>query len=111
AVVLLRPELVEGFAYLRKQTAQLASKMRFVSAQLEALLADELWRRNAEHANAMAARLAAAVTDCDGVAITHNVESNAVFAIVTPNAAARLTDALDADPPFHVWNERTGELR
>ncbi len=111
AVVLLRRELADDFPYLRKQTTQLASKMRFVSAQLEALLDGDLWRRNAEHANAMAARLAAAVADLDGVAITHNVESNAVFAIIPRAAATRLADALDAEPPFHVWDEHTGELR
>src|SRR5207302_8751909 len=58
AVVFLRPSLAEGFEYLRKQSLQLASKMRFLSAQLEALLDGDLWLRAASHANAMAARLA-----------------------------------------------------
>ncbi len=58
AVVFLDPELADDFEYLRKQSLQLASKMRFVAAQFDALLRDDLWLRNAAHANAMAARLA-----------------------------------------------------
>ena len=59
AVVFLNRELADGFEYLRKQTLQLASKMRFLAAQFDALLADELWLRCAQHANSMAAALAA----------------------------------------------------
>jgi len=54
AVVFFRPELSEEFLYLRKQGMQLASKMRFIAAQFEALLTDDLWRRSGEHANRMA---------------------------------------------------------
>ena len=61
SVVFLRPELADGFEFVRKQLGQLASKMRFLSAQFEALLQGDLWRENAGHANAMAARLAGAV--------------------------------------------------
>ena len=67
AVVVLRPEAAAGLPYLRKMNMQLASKMRFVSAQLVALLEGDLWLRSARHANAMAARLAAAVRDLPGV--------------------------------------------
>ena len=88
AVVLLREGLAAGFLYRRKQAMQLASKMRFVSAQLEALLTDGLWRRNAEHANAMAQRLADGVRD-DGVTVTEPVEANVVFAISTPRSPCR----------------------
>ena len=77
AVVVLRPELADALPYLRKQSMQLASKMRFVAAQLVALLEDELWRRAAGHANAMAARLAAAVAGVDGVTVTQAVQANA----------------------------------
>jgi threonine aldolase len=58
--------------------------MRFVSAQFVALLEGDLWIRSARHANAMAARLAAAVRDLPGVTITQPVQANAVFAIVDP---------------------------
>lgn len=107
AVVLLRPELAEGFEYLRKQSMQLASKMRFLSAQLDALLTDELWLRSASQANAMASRLAERVRELPGVTITRPVETNAVFAIVPLGA----TTELQRDYDFYTWDERTGEVR
>jgi threonine aldolase len=107
AVVLLRPGLEQALPYLRKQTLQLASKMRFLAAQLDALLDDELWRRAAGHANAMAARLAAAVRDVPGVTITQPVQANAVFAILPPGAAERLRE----DWFFYDWDEAAGEVR
>jgi len=107
AVVLLRPELAEGARYLRKQSMQLASKMRFLAAQFDALLRDDVWRRAAGHANAMASRLAAAVEDVPGVRITQPIQANAVFAILPPDITARLQQ----DFPFYVWDEGTGEVR
>jgi threonine aldolase len=107
ACVFLRPDVAEGFLFRRKRGMQLASKMRFVAAQFEALLAGELWRRSAAHANAMAARLASAVGDVPGVRITQPVEANAVFAILAPEATARL----QRDWPFYVWDDATGEVR
>jgi threonine aldolase len=107
AVVLLRDDIGDGFRFRRKQAMQLASKMRFVSAQLDALLSDDLWLRAAGHANAMAARLAAAVGDVDGVRITQAVRANAVFAVLDPAAS----EALQRDWPFYVWDEATGEVR
>jgi threonine aldolase len=107
AVVFLKPQLAERFPFWRKQAMQLASKMRFVSAQLEALLTDELWPRNASHANAMAARLAAGVADIDGVELTRPVQANGVFAILPPPATA----ALQPEWPFYVWDGTTGEVR
>jgi threonine aldolase len=107
AVVLLRDDLPDGFKYLRKQSMQLASKMRYISAQLDALLGGDLWRRAAEHANAMARRLADAVRDAPGVAITQPVEANGVFAILPPAVTARLQE----DWPFYVWDDGTGEVR
>ncbi|HET6550055.1 MAG TPA: beta-eliminating lyase-related protein [Solirubrobacter sp.] len=105
AVLVLRPELTDALPYLRKQSMQLASKMRFVSAQLLALLDGELWRRVAGHANAMAARLAAAVGDA--VEITQAVQANAVFAVLPPGMA----EELQRDFKFYVWNEHTREVR
>jgi threonine aldolase len=105
AVIVLDPDLAPSLPYLRKQSMQLASKMRFVSAQLEALLTDELWRRAAGHANAMARRLADGVRE--HVTVTQAVQANAVFAILPPGAAERLQQ----DFRFYVWNEHTGEVR
>jgi threonine aldolase len=107
AVVLLRDEIADGFRYRRKQAMQLASKMRFVSAQLEALLAGDLWQRSAAHANAMARRLAGAVGDLAGLTVTQPVEANAVFAVLAPEA----TERLQRDWPFYVWDDSAGEVR
>jgi threonine aldolase len=107
AVVFLRAGLGGEVAFLRKQSMQLASKMRFLAAQFEALLADELWLRTASHANAMAGRLASAAGSIAGVRITQKVEANAVFAVLPPEATASLQEKWR----FYVWNEMTGEVR
>ncbi|MFL5829253.1 MAG: threonine aldolase family protein [Solirubrobacteraceae bacterium] len=107
AVVVLAPGLADGFEYLRKQSLQLASKMRFLAAQFEALLSDELWRRCAENANAMAQRLAAAVRDVPGLRITRPVGTNAVFATL-PRPAI---EALQERFAFYVWDEAADEVR
>jgi threonine aldolase len=104
AVVVLRPELAEGLEYLRKQSLQLASKMRFVAAQFEALLAGDLWRRNAAQANAMAAGLAEAVTAAGAPAeLAHPVEANEVFVRLPTGAIERLRAELPGELPFHEW--------
>ena len=107
AVVLLAPELADGFAWIRKQSMQLASKGRFVAAQFVSLLEEDLWLRSAAHANAMGARLAAAVGGLPGVQLTQATQANVVFAILPAAITARLLE----DWPFYVWNEATGEVR
>jgi threonine aldolase len=111
AVVFLRPGLAESFLYVRKQLGQLASKMRFIAAQFDALLTDDLWRRNAEHSNRMARRLADAITAIDGVELAHPVEANGVFANLPAPAIDRLRDALPAAMPFYVWDAAAGTVR
>ena len=107
AVVFTEPGLADGFEYLRKQSLQLASKMRFLAAQFEALLEDELWRSLAEHANQMAARLAAAIDQVPGVTITRPVQANAIFATLPEQSVAPLLEQFD----FYVWDERRSEVR
>jgi len=107
AVVFVDPALGDGFQWIRKQQGQLASKMRFLGAQVVALLEDGLWTRSAAHANAMAARLAAAVRDVPGVAISRPVQANAVFAVLHPAAADRAREAA----AFYTWDAATGEVR
>ncbi len=107
AVVVLRPDSAAHLPYIRKQSMQLASKMRFVSAQFVALLADDLWRRNAEHSNAMAQRLLSGVLEVPGVSVVHPVQSNAVFASLPPEVTAKL----QLDYPFYVWDEATDQVR
>lgn len=91
--------------WVRKQLMQLSSKQRFLAAQVIALLEDGLAERAAQHANAMARRLAGAVRDA--VTITQTSQANAVFAILDP----AVTEALQQDWRFYVWDEHTGEVR
>ena len=111
AVVFPRGALAVGFEYVRKQGMQLASKMRFLSAQFEALLDGDLWLRSARHANAMARRLAAAVEAIDGVEVVHPVEANGLFARLPRRAIDRLLAELPGEDPFYVWNEAANEVR
>jgi threonine aldolase len=111
AVIFLRPELDQDFLFTRKQLGQLASKMRFLAVQFEALLEEDLWRSNASHANAMAARLAEAVAAIAGAEIAYPVDANGVFVTLPPGAIGRLRDALPAALPFYVWDESAGTIR
>jgi threonine aldolase len=111
AVVFLRPGLSGSFLFTRKQLGQLASKMRFVAAQFDALLEGDLWRRNAAHANSMARRLADAITAIDGVELAHPVEANGVFVNLPAPAIDRLREALPAAMPFYVWDHEAGTVR
>ena len=107
AVVVMRPELVADTRYLRKQQLQLASKMRFLSAQFLALLDDDLWRRSADHANKMAQRLARGVENLPGVDLTYPTQSDAVFARLDP----KHIEALQRDWYFYVWDEDLSVVR
>jgi threonine aldolase len=107
AVIFLNPAYAEGAKYLRKQTLQLASKHRFLAAQFVAMFEGDLWRRNASHANAMAARLAERLASVPGVEITQRVEANGVFAVMPRQAA----DAVRAQWPFYTWDESKREER
>lgn len=107
AVVVLREDLHGQLAFVRKQSMQLASKMRYLAVQFEALLTDDLWLRGASHANAMAARLEAGVRDVPGVRVTHPVQANAVFATVPAAAVAPLQQVAR----FYEWDPATHEAR
>jgi threonine aldolase len=107
AVVVFGDRLADGFDYLRKQTLQLASKMRFLAAQFDALMRDQLWRANADSANRMAARLAGAVDGATGLRITRPVQTNAVFATLPAEASRTLRERFD----FYPWDESIGEVR
>ncbi|MET7754752.1 low specificity L-threonine aldolase [Streptomyces sp. NPDC005389] len=107
AIVVLNPDAVSHMKHLRKLSMQLASKMRFVSVQLEALLAKDLWLRNARHANAMAQRLAAGVRELDGVEILYPVQANAVFARLPHAVTRRLQERFR----FYFWDETAGDVR
>jgi len=107
AVVFLRPELAVDFRFLRKQGMQLASKMRFMSVQMEALLTNDLWRRNAEHANAMARLLEQEVKKISQVRIVYPVEANGVFAQVPKGAIEKIQERYF----FYIWSEEESVVR
>ncbi len=111
AIVVPRPAqhaaVAASLPFLRKLDLQLASKMRFLSAQFIALLEGDLWLRSARHANAMAARLAEQISGIDGVRITQPVQSNGVFAALPPEVAGQLRESF----AFYDWDTRTAEVR
>lgn len=113
AIVVLDPAASEGLTYLRKLNMQLSSKMRFVSAQLVALLENDLWHRNAEHANGMAQRLRSAVEagiadgSVRGVSFTQPTQANGVFAVLPDGVADRLRESFR----FYDWDAARNEVR
>lgn len=107
AVVIFNRSLAENFKYLRKQGAQLASKMRFISAQFAALLSDDLWWKNARHANEMARFLADELNTIPEVSITQRVQANAVFVKIPRDVIPTLQSSYF----FYVWNEEENEIR
>lgn len=107
AVLIFNPELSKDFFYRRKQGMQLHSKMRFISAQFEALLSNDLWKRNATHANAMAKKLEKGLQSVPQITITQSVDGNGVFA----KFPKELIPELQKEIFFYVWNDRTSEVR
>jgi threonine aldolase len=107
AVIVMRPADGLNAPYLRKQHMQLSSKMRFLAAQFNALLADDLWLANAAHANAMAGRLASGLASIPGVDLAYPVQSDVVFARLDSGRIAEL----QRDWTFHVWDESTSIVR
>jgi threonine aldolase len=107
AVTFFNKELSENFKYYRKQGMQLASKMRFMAVQFTTLLRNELWLKNARHANQMAQILAEKVADIPQVTITQKVEANGVFAIIPKEIISRLQEKFF----FYIWNEDRSEVR
>jgi threonine aldolase len=107
AVVFFDKTLSANFLYTRKQGMQLASKMRFISAQFDALLSSDLWRKNAQHSNRMAQLLQNEVSEIPGVEIIYKVEANGVFAQIPRRAIAKLQKRYF----FYVWNEEESIVR
>ena len=107
AVVFFDKKLSSDFLYTRKQAMQLASKMRFISAQFDALLSDDLWLKNAQHSNRMAQLLRKEVSKIPGVEVVYKVEANGVFARVPRRAIARLQKHYF----FYAWNEEESIVR
>ena len=107
AVVFAREKLAQDVKYIRKQTTQLHSKMRYIAAQFNALLTDDLWKRNASHANRMAQILAEKVAGIPEIQITQKVEANGVFCIVPE----KIIKPLQEKYFFYFWDESRNEVR
>src|SRR4029079_5011738 len=95
------------FKYIRKQGMHLPSKMRFISAQFEALLSGDLWRRGAAHANRMAQLLGTELAKVPKIKLTQPVESNGVFATIPKE----YIPALQEKYFFYVWGDAISEVR
>jgi threonine aldolase len=107
ALVFFNRNLAKNFLYRRKQGMQLASKMRFISAQFSAFFKDNLWLNLATHSNQMAQMLANELSNFPSVQLTQPVQVNAVFAIFPTGIAEELQKKF----PFYVWNEESNEVR
>jgi threonine aldolase len=107
AVVFFDPKLGADFKFYRKQGMQLASKMRYLSAQFEALLKDDLWLRNAQHANRMAQLLKRELSEIPQLKLAYKVEANGVFVKVPRRAIAKLRKRYF----FYLWDEGQSMVR
>lgn len=107
AIVFFNTALAADFKYQRKQGMQLHSKMRFISAQFDALLSNDLWKHNATHSNAMATLLEKKLKAISAVRITQHVQANGVFAILPPTIIEKVQEEIF----FYVWNDKTSECR
>lgn len=101
AVLVFNSELATEAAYARKQAMQLASKMRFITAQFLAYLENELWRELANHANDMAQRLAVSLSRTNGIEFVCPVDCNMLF----PRLPAEALEALQKDFYFYTWDQ------
>jgi len=113
AIVVINPDAVDGLIYLRKMSMQLASKMRFVSAQLLALFENGLGLRSATHANTMAQRLRNSLEEgiasgaLSGLSFSAPTQANAVFAVLDPEVSDRIRQTFR----FYDWDRAVGEVR
>src|SRR3954471_17193131 len=107
AVVFFKQTLADDFEFKRMQGMQLASKMRFIAAQFNALLSNDLWKRSAAHSNRMAQLLAGELASIKGVTLTQQVQANEVFVTLPSEIIPKLQQSW----AFHVWNEATSEAR
>jgi L-threonine aldolase (EC 4.1.2.5) len=107
SVIVFNDALKAEARYIRKQSAQLASKLRYLSCQFTAYLTDELWKKNATHANRMAVDLYNGLASIPGVSFTQKMESNQLF-LTMPR---KMIDKLLESYYFYFWNEPANEIR
>lgn len=107
SVIVFNEKLTNEVCFYRKQSAQLASKMRYLSCQFSAYLSDDLWLKNARHANQMAQLLYAELSKIEGVIFTQKVETNALFLTMPREVINQLLEHYF----FYFWNEANDEIR
>jgi threonine aldolase len=107
AVLFFDPKLAKDFKFYRKQGMQLASKMRFIAAQFQALLSNGLWLQNAQHSNRMAQLLKREVSKIPQVKVVYDVDANGVFAKIPRQTIRKLQERYF----FYVWNEADSVVR
>ena len=107
AVLFFNPKLTVLTKYIRKQSMQLYSKMRFVGAQFQAYFENDLWKETASHANKMAKLLEKEITQIPEITITEPVDANGIFAAVPPEIIKPLQEKFF----FYMWNEQKSEVR
>jgi threonine aldolase len=107
AVIFFNPKLSENAKYVRKQSMQLCSKMKFIACQFEALLTDDLWLKTARHANKMAKLLETEVRNIPAIKITQEVQTNGIWAYIPKDEI----ETLQKEFFFWVWDEHAGEVR
>jgi threonine aldolase len=107
AVIFFNPELSKNAKYIRKQSMQLCSKMKYIACQFEALLTDDLWLKTARHANKMAGLLKSEVRNIEAIKITQEVQTNGIWAIIPKDKIEKLQNEYF----FWVWDEHAGEVR
>ena len=107
AVLFFNPELTGLTKYLRKQSMQLYSKMRFVGAQFIAYFENDLWKETASHSNKMARMLEAEIKNIPEIKITQPVDANGIFAVVPKNIIKPLQERFF----FYIWDDMKHEVR
>ena len=107
AVIFFDPALSKEFKYIRKQGMQLHSKMRFIAAQFTAILSNNLWKKNAAHANHMAQIFKKSLSEFKKIEITQPVETNSIFAVIPE----KIIEPLRNEYFFYTWKEDLNEVR
>lgn len=107
AVLFFHPEPARKAKFYRKQNMQLSSKMRYISAQFSTYLSDDLWKRNASHANAMAKKLEEGIRSLPGARLYHPVQANGVFVQLSHEVIA----ALREKHFFYIFDEKNRVAR
>lgn len=107
AVIFFHSKSNSSYKYHLKRSMQLASKNRFITAQFQAMLKNDLWKDLAQHTNDLAKRLEQEIKSIPGVSIAHPVQTNAIFLTMSPT----LYEKMHQHFHFYYWNDLKNEVR